>query len=1343
MTTLDNKPIRFSGIRQTAAGLQAFHPGLAGARAVTVSVREKPENEDIVIPMQRQGDYWTSAASPLLRAGALYQIQADGKPVLEATEQKTIQDDAANDVTYNVVPDFDTPQKSGPVADVFQDSLVGAKKLNPFLIPGDPLGQKAYRDHFNQFGGDEHGFEVLYNRLDPKNALRAIIMRPVIGGDSISANKYWTQDLFGLNNTFSSKDAMRAFLIESMRRDTKVFFDGAFVNEGLNGVHMLSNLRHRERSPYWNQFNFPETSSHDLYPKLIQEGKLSFGVLPTLAGNDKTDFQIDYNRFAFRVLNDPAQKGYHPAKATYIELYDPLRKPGETLSKTWFDKSAQHFRFPVSPAELAKKRAQIHLDSAGLSAEDAAHAERKAFCDWSNFRLSAPQDDNSSIKWDGQIDVAKMNMREPSVKAMVQDAMAYWTRFVRNAYQETVADALSKTAGLPGVDVEDWAARIAALDYNPKQGAPRADYQVLPPQRMRSERLHPADIQTALENAHKQDAHITGRMLTDGLLGEFPLMALPVPIEFKSTLYLPEFRQEALQARGPLRQTLSIVAAPLVWAFDKFGMERAHDSLTGFLNADTVEARLSRRFEQELLPLLSADAREKLRHPQMRSLVYELMGEDLFLKMLTNQHHTTPKAIEDGLYKTVPTAIHTADPLTAARMLSPFLKKRLKQVDYHVLAQDVEKKLATLDPQTVCLAEAILNRREFGLNWRIDAAKDVGDMDRVRNPHEETGEDKGQLFRQEMEFVHGFFKDASQSVKGVFPKATIIAELTDCNRYGDAMPMYRKFLDDGTFTSMPNFDRMFNTPARLLHSCPTPWEDGPPNKTISPFYFLGADNQYSGKDAEGRETYGETYAFNTLFPWHTARQFQNLNASHDASSLSHRMLYTPLIYGKDMDKWAPLSKNLADVADELQAACFDATRDALRRAGVQDMPGVLNQLKSLADSPAIQAKLPTPVQDFWTQDKKQAYFVKTLNLGPDADMGRYMIPNPSELKLSAIDALFEAVTPDKLGVGREAHALLKTALRDRMAEASETRAMRGVLNNALESQGLARFLQDAQAPAEGVHRGFYAALDEKAREYGRHFGYLPLDRLVHEIVEAMPASALPAGASASTFRKTFKNALYDEAIAPVLIKLQRAAALNVAVPGNPTLNLPDLLGQTGGEYMKNMFLQNRPLIRHDWLESKPNIRAHVAQLGEILRLRTDYESLNNGFSYIPTVPLPQNGGAATPEDPGVVPIVRDNGEQQTLMLVNTGKPLRENWDHITQPNNTRLYYEHKAMQPVARNYKVDLAAIDIAPGATYRDVKSGERFVVNDARQLVRADRPDQGLDIEIYRLLTRESHAA
>ena len=141
--------------------------------------------------------------------------------------------------------------------------------------------------------------------------------------------------------------------------------------------------------------------------------------------------------------------------------------------------------------------------------------------------------------------------------------------------------------------------------------------------------------------------------------------------------------------------------------------------------------------------------------------------------------------------------------------------KNISESDKEALADALKRKIKGTNAQSFRLAEAIVDRAEAGLDWRIDAAKDVADVDALRNDGE-SGFDT--IFGNVTKFWDKFARDVLKEN----PNSLLIAELTDMSvlheeygkgskRYPEASNLIGKFLNDSNLTTIANYDYFFSS----------------------------------------------------------------------------------------------------------------------------------------------------------------------------------------------------------------------------------------------------------------------------------------------------------------------------------------------------------------------------------------------------------------------------------------------------------------------------------------------------------------------------------------------------
>lgn len=1339
MTRIPPQSPRFSGYRLTPGGqARLFLPGYGGAR---VEAEALLPGGDYVTPvrLKREGDYWVSQ-NPL-PLGAAYRFKVNGETRFDHVQkvQRSIQGETQ---AFNLISPHEAvaPRKSSVIADIYLDSLVTPEKLKQ--LASENGGVLPMRNHFNLWQSNPAGIEAASRKLREvgqektlpdlqeagllqlmpqlrESGFSALLFKPFIGGDDLSSHKYWTIDPYVLNGSFTHKRTFKFFLNQMLRNGMKLYADGAFVNQGLNGVQMMSNLAHGFRSPFWDWFTYEENAKPagmHTYPKHAFE-KFTFGVLPTRLEPDTGSRTVDYDRFAVRILNEPDREGYDAHRPTFVELYDPRLETnsGEPVRPPLTDEaiknsedSVQKYRFPVSVEEVRDKQKALADVNSRMSEVD----KKKLLSEWKAFRLGPATSDDSSFKWDGQIDVAKMNIKNPEVVDYLDGAVGYWSRFVSNTYIDTVARALAGArARNPSAHPAQW---IEAITQPTDSRGERSGLQVLPPVTMSEvETLSRAEVDEQLQNARTCEKGSIASTLTDTLMAEYPLNVLPLPTLFKATLSYPGL-QKVLREQPPTgwQKFVSMVLTPL-----------SALPLLGALFSKMKQALLPLPFEilltqklNETIRLLQPEVREKLRTHTIQSLMSEPLGEALFMKIFTGMDadqaaSATPGEIEKAFYGTMRADLLKADPETASKLLPGFMKTQLAKIEPIEIARLLDKHLHGLDPKLSVIAEAVLQKREYGLNWRIDAAKDVADMDKVRNADKA---DRAPLFEEEIEFVKTFWDRLGNTIRSTFPKSAIIAELTDFELLSNddvAKAQMNKLFDGNTFTSTPNMRYLYSQLHQLVHYAQRPDEFGAAQMSPSDFAKYTIE--------EMSQTFSQP----------AVRQLQNLTSSHDYSTSSHALLVNPALFTYDHLKWWGLKDDLNEACAELlQKECFSQLR---RDLNIPMLDKVLEKLKSRVDTQAVRNNLPEELQNFFDEKAKKPN-------SENQDSANWTA-TPAALKGRFVDAVFAEIPAAELGLTRLQAERLQAALRSRISEASEAKAMRAVIVNTMLNfkwDDLCRQAALTERQQHLLEQNFapamWQALDKTIAQWGRHFGYQPLDIALDHVfknLELPQADMFPLGFDVEAFKREIKSRLYVQAQRPVLEKLLRMFAVQTAIPGNPSVYLQDLFAQGGSEFVKNIFVQNRNLIRLDKLENDPDFQDFFKRAGEIFQLRNRLPVLNDGV----VLPVPADN------ENGILPVVRDNGQQQVITLVNTGKPSELKWQDGKVGQGLR-YAEVTSANPVVFNYRPNLSALKLAAGTRYRDAQTGELFVLNGKGVLESLNRPGQGMDIHISRTLVREA---
>lgn len=1291
---------------------------------------------------------WVSNPVPL---GSEYQIQVNGKPVIDAVEV-----DPVSGLNRIAEPRLHQNQarKLGPIAHIYRDAVLPPEKRDELLrLYQEGMGESVGMPYVHRLSYGGTGKDML--QLVPmlkKAGFQSILTTPLSGADTTSPHAYFTIDPWTLNESFPHKDAFRDFITALMRHDLKLFFDVAFVNQGLNGIQYLSNLYHGAMSPYWDWLIFdnpldqpplhaPGATVH--YPRHAVD-KLKIGVLPTVENARAETIETNWDAIGLRILNDPQEANYNPGAPTWLQLYDTRiqlpdghpRKTDHVFSLLSSDQLIQ-YKFPVRVEELAEKRRILRKN--GWSLDETSG--KRLFTDWKTWQLVPPKLDDAAYKWDGQLDVRKMNMHNPEVVQEMASSLGYWARLVRNAEVRELAPQLAQQLRMAGGDTTPEAMQAAVSNLTRNAQHPNRP---LPPVKHSFETATLGELSALQQTVQaERDAsahdisHIAAR-LSSRMLDENPLSTQPLPTLFKAITNQPEFRNEMRQA------SLYWPAQVASWALYPFtfplklsqGLNTWVDTHTQRLQAalrpDAFQDKLSETLGSAM-EMLDESEREKLRYPLIQSVVGERLMDALYQHLLAGRSLApgtpawTREQLETGFYATVPPAISMADPITGVGLLTGFLKQRLESLtseDRAAIAHFISHELAELTPESTYLAQDLVINREWGLNVRADALKDVGDIDRIKSLE---GRERREAFLKETDRIEAVWNTVSNAVKQVNPRAIMLGELTHYpgNLPGPALTDK----DDVQQVARANERRIFGPfdtivnfftatmLGRVVHDNPLVWEIDP---QVDPATFMN-----------------QVLVTMRQFPWPAAQRLQTIVDTQDWPAISHALATNPSIGHMDANIHWGLTDDLRVVSRELRdKAPYQSWRNgfANRKAAIQALTALENWAGQ-SDNVPFMERLPADLKTFITSDEKERLQKEGV---------RIKVTTPRDVKQAYIDWLFEQPdnpVNDILPEPRDRTAL-KDALKNRLAEPSENRATKAAITNALEAQAnLSAALKDA----------FYYTMNRVAEQWNIRYGYIPLDFAINAVVREL----LSHGQISAKQAESLRLDLYKTIMAPAIEKMPAIAAMMVGMPGQPSIYFHSFTAQTGNENQKNRAEQQRNVLRLDWLDPnhpsyKPWVAEHAERLSTVVSLRERYPVLNDG-ALVP-IPNPERFNQA-----GIVPFVRDDGEgNQAILLVNTGKPRQLDWNHPLGEADTATYASPDSTQPKVNNFVFDAGGLGLPTGARYRlvDETTGELsdavFEIKTSRDmfgstsctLVNA-KTGKGVDFTSYALLIREPSAS
>lgn len=279
----------------------------------------------------------------------------------------------------------------------------------------------SVRNHANRLGGNFAGI-IRMLPVWRDEGYTKIVGTP-FAKDELSSHLYWTENPMQLSSNLGNLRDFKNFQIELFKNGINFIADGAFVNQGLQGVLFRNVLRHGEKSPFFYWFKAAGFSN----------GGFKLGVIPA---NEE-----GMNNFAFRFVNAPvvvkednngnltfpSNNDFDMKKPTYIQLYDKRLagssdlNDNQTLIKEYahtntenpyeitnHEDVTQPVAFEISPAVIANNIKSAKRDFSKSEMKFSSNAFVESFLAFPTFRLTT-KDKGGIGLWDGNMDVTKLN----------------------------------------------------------------------------------------------------------------------------------------------------------------------------------------------------------------------------------------------------------------------------------------------------------------------------------------------------------------------------------------------------------------------------------------------------------------------------------------------------------------------------------------------------------------------------------------------------------------------------------------------------------------------------------------------------------------------------------------------------------------------------------------------------------------------------------------------------------------------------------------------------------------------------------------------------------------------
>ena len=710
----------------------------------------------------------------------------------------------------------------------------------------------ATRTFSNKMGGTLAGIEANVDKLKKAGYTR-IVSTPIFTDDSLSSHSYWNKNCMQMSNSIGNIDNYASLQKKLFKNGINFVSDGAFVNEGLEGIHFKHMLKWGEKSPFYNWFRASG----------LQSGPLSMGIFAK--NKDYVEHKIVNSPYKYEQGTDGQIKtsknpDYNAKKPTFVQIYDSRlvseadKKDTKNLIKS-YDKldtgntydinnhndTVVPYSFEINPETYNKNVKNLNAYNKNADKKIMLDQPLAAkFLTQSESYVLEDKFENGFETWDANTDIAKLNFvfshadtkrlenlprhereyQTQLIKAKnfeaqdyVVNSGKYWTRKTNDILNEYVAQELKNVSS----DPKKAMAQIQALTQKGE----------LPANNDINENI--------VKNVIKGDYESKTTKLTDNYkeLTLQSIMSLPLDsIEFAddtsavlSSSFITNRATKADQI-GMSRYEMFKAGNPQVTAENK----------DIYKKADTLFTEDLFRFTNDVMQKVNKNLGGKLfdgdKVSKLGKYVLPLVNQDIakFALVKAVAPNSQAKMNEDGTVSydynklkeetTLASMNILADsPEDEANLVIKRLKSGIKNIslkDKDAITSAITKRLEGLNENSFALAEMIVDRNNAGLDWRIDAAKDIADMDALRNGNAN--------FKDEWSSVIDFWRNFSKGVIGENKNAYMVAEVTDefalhdnSGKFSTAKDAVMKLHQEAGMTSIANYSYFFTDVANIFN----------------------------------------------------------------------------------------------------------------------------------------------------------------------------------------------------------------------------------------------------------------------------------------------------------------------------------------------------------------------------------------------------------------------------------------------------------------------------------------------------------------------------------------------
>ena len=763
---------------------------------------------------------------------------------------------------------FPDSQKAGVFYRGFDDANTGEIYLDKDIRNEM---ENTVRTFSNKYGGNLAGLEQNIEYLK-KNGYKVQYANPIVGGDNKSSHHYWNKNNMQISDDMGNVENFASYTRKLFQNGIKYVYDGTFTSEGLEGIHFQYALRWGNKNPqsyYWFRMSG------------LKDAPIGLGAVPKNKENLRhrvVNAPVIYEQDGNGKISIKKNPNYNPNKETLFQIYDAsqvtdeqlakLDKPidnykklreGNPLAINSHDDTLVNYICQINPEEYEARLKEVQKFNTGNEKPVAVNSADGTIllAQFSNFKF-IKKTEGGFVAWDANTDMAKMNYHSSGYDEKIDQALATssereMAKVLRERATKEVQD-MTIQAGKYWTgkfkDIQTMYVAQTLKNVNSANDIETLIQKGLLPEEARLSQNAVANIINGWYNLEPK-----GQMLKEDLTVK-ALMKLPLDtLEFGENT-VGVLSTSYFSNRATTDETIGVSRFDLMKQNNPHLIEPYKKT---YNKTEMMFTKELKTFADNIIQQINNQASEKLidkngNYTEYGEYVINLVGQDIakyaLLKSLTGDKLKT-KILPNGEVtydyvdlkeKTTLKAlgINANSPEEEAETLQALMQKgleRLNQKDVDYMSKSLLTRLAGTSTNSFRFAEAIVDKASLGLDWRLDAAKDVIDMDSVRN-----GDTS---FDDAWQNVINFWNKFVTAVKTENPHSYIVAEITDVDdlmrdTYGEATNVYANLeLDNIKFKNSPDAMAKFLNETGITSEAGYPYFFTDLIKTFSAEYEAG------------------------------------------------------------------------------------------------------------------------------------------------------------------------------------------------------------------------------------------------------------------------------------------------------------------------------------------------------------------------------------------------------------------------------------------------------------------------------------------------------------------------